>query len=44
MSTYVPVGDVEPGSFVTIGPIEQELARREKTANDKWGFEDDDAR
>ena len=36
MSTYVPVGDVEPGSFATIGPSEQELARREKMANEKW--------
>ena len=36
MSTYVPVGDVEPGSFVTIEPSEQELARREKMANEKW--------
>lgn len=36
MSTYVPVGDVEPGSFVTIEPSEQELARREKMAIEKW--------
>jgi dihydrofolate reductase len=36
MSTYVPAGDVRPGSFVTIEPSEQELARREKMANEKW--------
>ena len=36
MSTYVPVGDVEPGSFATIEPSEQELARRAKMANEKW--------
>jgi dihydrofolate reductase len=36
MSTYVPDGDVRPGSFVTIEPSEQELARREKISNKKW--------
>jgi dihydrofolate reductase len=36
MSTYVPAGDVHPGSFVTIEPSEQELARREKMADEKW--------
>ena len=36
MSTYVLAGDVRPGSFVTIEPSEQELARRAKMANEKW--------
>jgi dihydrofolate reductase len=36
MSTYVPDGDVRPGSFVTIEPSELELARREKISNKKW--------
>lgn len=36
MSTYVPSGDIQPGSFVSIEPSEQELARRKKMANDVW--------
>ena len=33
MSTYVPEGDIRPGSFASIEPSEKELARREKMAN-----------
>lgn len=36
MSTYVPVGDIRPGSFATAEPSEQELARRKKIANELW--------
>ena len=36
MSTYVPDGDVRPGSFVTIEPSKEELARRKKMADEKW--------
>ena len=35
MSTYVPDGDVEPGSFATIEPSEKELARRRKLADER---------
>ena len=36
MSTYVPGGDIQPGSFVTMAPSEKELARRKKMANGMW--------
>ena len=36
MSTYVPSGDVHPGSFASAEPSEKELARREKIANAAW--------
>ena len=40
MSTYVPDGDIQPGSFasteLSADPSEQELARRQKMANDRW--------
>jgi dihydrofolate reductase len=34
MSTYVPAGDIQPGSFASAAPSEKELARREKLANE----------
>lgn len=34
MSTYVPDGDVRPGSFASAEPSEMELARRKKMANE----------
>ncbi len=36
MSTYVPDGDVRPGSFASVEPSEKELARRKKMANETW--------
>jgi len=36
MSTYVPDGDVQPGSFVSAEPSEKELARRKNMANEVW--------
>ena len=36
MSTYVPSGDIQPGSFVSGEPSEKELARRRKIANGVW--------
>lgn len=36
MSTYVPVGDIQPGSFASAEPSEKELARRKKMANEMW--------
>ncbi|HTN93887.1 MAG TPA: dihydrofolate reductase family protein [Gallionella sp.] len=36
MSTYVPDGEVRPGSFVGNEPSEKELARRKKMANGMW--------
>ncbi|PKM42927.1 MAG: riboflavin biosynthesis protein RibD [Gammaproteobacteria bacterium HGW-Gammaproteobacteria-1] len=36
MSTYVPGGDVRPGSFASVEPSEKELARRQRMANEKW--------
>ncbi len=36
MSTYVPGGDVRPGSFASTEPSEKELARRKKMANGMW--------
>jgi dihydrofolate reductase len=34
MGTYVPGGDIRPGSFARIEPSEKELARRKKMANE----------
>ncbi|HLP97599.1 MAG TPA: dihydrofolate reductase family protein [Sideroxyarcus sp.] len=34
MSTYVPAGDIRPGSFVGVEPSEKELARRKKLAKE----------
>jgi dihydrofolate reductase len=34
MSTYVPHGDIQPGSFASTEPSEKELARRKKMANE----------
>lgn len=36
MSTYVPDGDVQPGSFASAEPSEKELTRRQKMANGTW--------
>jgi len=36
MSTYVPAGDLQPGSFATTEPSERELARRKQMANETW--------
>lgn len=36
MSTYVPGGDVRPGSFAQSEPSEKELARRRKMASGMW--------
>ena len=36
MSTYVPDGDIQPGSFASAEPSERELARRKKMANGTW--------
>jgi dihydrofolate reductase len=36
MSTYLPSGDVQPGSFATTAPSALELARRERMANGLW--------
>jgi len=36
MSTYVPGGDIQPGSFASAEPSERELARRKKMANEMW--------
>jgi len=36
MSTYVPAGDIQPGSFASAEPSEKELARRRKMAHGKW--------
>jgi dihydrofolate reductase len=36
MSTYVPDGDVRPGSFASTEPSDRELARRRKMADDAW--------
>lgn len=35
MSTYVPAGDVRPGSFATTAPSDKERARRLKLANER---------
>ena len=34
MSTYVPSGDIQPGSFATVEPSEKELDRRKKMGNE----------
>ena len=36
MSTYVPNGDVQPGSFANGEPSEKELIRRKRIANGTW--------
>ena len=36
MATYVPDGDIKPGSFERIEPSEMELARRKQMANETW--------
>ncbi len=36
MSTYVPSGDIRPGSFASAEPSGKELARRKKMANEMW--------
>lgn len=36
MSTYVPSGDIQPGSFASAEPSEKELARRKRLANEMW--------
>jgi dihydrofolate reductase len=36
MSTYVPGGDIQPGSFPSAAPSEKELARRKKMAIEMW--------
>ena len=36
MSSYVPGGDIQPGSFASAEPSEKELARRRKMANGLW--------
>ena len=36
MSTYVPSGDIRPGSFASAEPSEKELARRQRMANEQW--------
>ncbi|MBI2355093.1 MAG: dihydrofolate reductase [Deltaproteobacteria bacterium] len=36
MSTYVPGGDIRPGSFASAEPSEKELARRKRMANEMW--------
>lgn len=36
MSTYVPAGEIRPGSFASLDPSEKELARRRRMANKTW--------
>ncbi len=36
MSTYVPSGDIQPGSVASAEPSENELSRRKKMANGVW--------
>jgi len=36
MSTYVPAGEIEPGSFPSAEPSERELARRKMMADESW--------
>ena len=36
MSTYVPGGDIQPGSFASAEPSELEVARRRRMANEMW--------
>ncbi|PMR68285.1 dihydrofolate reductase family protein [Halomonas heilongjiangensis] len=36
MNTYVPGGDIQPGSFPSAEPSEKELVRRKKMTNGMW--------
>lgn len=36
MSTYVPSGDIRPGTFPSAEPSEKELARRKRMENETW--------
>ena len=36
MSTYVPSGDIQPGSFASTEPSEKELARRKTMSDGMW--------
>ncbi len=36
MSTYVPDGDIQPGSFSSADPSDKELARRKMMTNEEW--------
>jgi len=36
LSTYVPAGDIQPGTFAMIDPSAQELARRQAMAKGLW--------
>lgn len=36
MNTYVPAGDIQPGSFPSAEPSEKELVRRKKMADGIW--------
>ena len=36
MSTYVPAGEIRPGSFATLEPSGMELARRQRMADGMW--------
>ena len=36
MSTYVPAGDIQAGSFASTEPGERELTRRQRMALEKW--------
>ncbi|MES2825928.1 MAG: dihydrofolate reductase family protein [Pseudomonadota bacterium] len=36
ISTYLPDGDIEPGSFPSAEPSEKELARRKMMADEMW--------
>jgi dihydrofolate reductase len=36
MSTYVPAGDIQPGSFPSADPSDKELARRRTMADEMW--------
>lgn len=36
MSTYVPDGDIQPGSFASSEPSARESARRQEMANERW--------
>lgn len=36
MTTYLPDGDIRPGSFESVEPSEKELARRKRVAREAW--------
>jgi len=36
MSTYVPDGDIQPGTFSSTYPSEKEMERRKKMTNEEW--------